>query len=91
MPSLPVFLSNTLVSSRVNGIGRTGLVPVLKMFDPVMDVIDQGVNKRPGAIMVYAELWHTNIFTFLHMKHVCQPGEAAARRLFYGLFVNDLL
>lgn len=61
------------------------------MFDAAMDVIDQGVNKRPGAIMVYLEPWHADVFTFLRMKRVRQSSETAARRLFYGLFVNDLL
>ncbi|KAJ2923973.1 hypothetical protein H1R20_g13122, partial [Candolleomyces eurysporus] len=47
--------------SKVDGVTRAGLVPVLKVFDAAMDVIDQGVNKRPSAISAYLVPWHADI------------------------------
>ncbi|KAF5326555.1 hypothetical protein D9611_001000 [Ephemerocybe angulata] len=76
--------------SKVKGIERTGVVPILKMLDAALDVIDQGSNKRPGAITVYMEPWHADILSFVRMKRNSGPEEERARKLFYGLMINDL-
>ena len=56
-----------------------------------MDVIDQGINKRPGAFAAYIEVWHADVMTFLGMKRVKGSTAGDARKLFYALWVNDLL
>lgn len=67
------------------------MIPILKLFDTSMDVIDQGVNKRPGAITVYIEPWHADVFSFVRMKRLAGSEWERARKLFHGLMVNDLL
>lgn len=59
------------------------------MFNSAVDVIDQSVKKRPCAICIYIEPWHSDIFTVLRQKMVKRGGDA--RKLFYALWVSDLL
>ena len=75
----------------VNGLERCGLTPVLKLFDSSMDVIDQGVNKRPSALAAYIEPWHADVLAFGNMKQVKGVEAMKTRRLFHGIMVNDLL
>lgn len=77
--------------SKVNGVERNGVEPVLKLFNLAVDVIDQSVKKRPSAMCVYVEPWHADVFSILHQKRVKRSGEDGARKLFYALWVPDLL
>ena len=56
-----------------------------------MSLIESTDTKRPSAIAVYLEPWHADIFAFVSMKSVRGPEELRVRRLFYALWVNDLL
>lgn len=45
-----------------------GLVPMLKVFNSTAKYVDQGGNKRPGAIAIYLEPWHADVFEFLNLR-----------------------
>ncbi|KAF6758165.1 Rrm1 protein [Ephemerocybe angulata] len=90
-PESTRFLTSTSFDRSVTkGIERRGIVPVLKMFDSAVDVIDQGMNKRPSAIAAYIEPWHAEIFSFVRMRRNKGTDSDRTNRLFYGLWVNDL-
>lgn len=77
--------------SRVDGIERNGIVPVMKIFDAAMGVVDQGDKKRPGACAIYLEPWHQEIAFFLGLKRIRGPETLKARNLHYAIWMNDLL
>lgn len=66
-----------------------GLVPMLRVFNNTARYVDQGGNKRPGALAVYLEPWHADIFEFLELKKNTGKEEHRARDLFYGLWIPD--
>ena len=66
-----------------------GLVPMLQVFDRVARYVDQGGGKRKGAIAIYLEPWHPDIFDVLDMKKNHGKEELRARDLFYGLWIPD--
>eukprot|EP00917_Polyrhabdina_sp_WS-2016_P010244 GHVP01022547.1.p1 GENE.GHVP01022547.1~~GHVP01022547.1.p1 ORF type:complete len:820 (+),score=133.23 GHVP01022547.1:196-2460(+) len=72
-----------------NGISN-GITPMLRVFDATARYADQGGSKRPGAIAVYLEPWHADIFDFLNLKKNTGKEEFRARDLFYGLWIPDL-
>lgn len=72
-----------------NGVSN-GLVPALRVFDATSRYVDQGGGKRPGAIAIYLEPWHSDIFDVLNLKKNHGKEEARARDLFYGLWIPDL-
>lgn len=67
-----------------------GIVPMLRNFDMTARYVDQGGNKRKGAIAIYLEPWHADIFDFLDLKKNHGKEEKRARDLFYGLWIPDL-
>jgi ribonucleoside-diphosphate reductase subunit M1 len=67
-----------------------GLVPMLRVFNNTARYVDQGGNKRPGAISVYVEPWHADIFDFLELRKNHGKEEMRARDIFYSLWVPDL-
>lgn len=67
-----------------------GLVPMLRVFNSTARYVDQGGNKRPGAIAVYVEPWHGDIFEILDLRKNHGPEELRARDLFYALWIPDL-
>lgn len=67
-----------------------GLVPMLRVFNNTARYVDQGGNKRPGAIAIYIEPWHADIFDFLDLRKNTGKEENRARDLFYGLWISDL-
>ena len=52
--------------------------------------MDQGGGKRPGAIAVYIEPFHPDIFEILELRKNTGKEESRARNLFYGLWIPDL-
>lgn len=72
-----------------NGVS-SGLVPLLKVFDATAKYVDQGGNKRPGAICIYLEPWHSDIFEFLDLRKNHGKEEMRARNLFLALWIPDL-
>ena len=67
-----------------------GIVPMLRAYDSTARYVDQGGNKRPGAIAVYLEPWHADIFDFLDLRKNHGKEESRARDLFYALWIPDL-
>ena len=60
-----------------------GLVPMLQVYDKTARYVDQGGGKRKGAIAVYIEVWHPDIFDILEMKKNHGKEEMKGRDLFY--------
>jgi ribonucleoside-diphosphate reductase subunit M1 len=69
-----------------------GIVPMLKLYNDTARYVNQGGkgNKRPGAIAVYLEPWHGDIFEFLDLKLNIGSEELRARDLFLALWIPDL-
>mmetsp|Transcript_68653 Transcript_68653/g.112694 ORF Transcript_68653/g.112694 Transcript_68653/m.112694 type:complete len:819 (-) Transcript_68653:137-2593(-) len=67
-----------------------GLVPMLRNFNETARYVDQGGGKRKGALAVYLEPWHADVFEFLELRKNHGKEEQRARDLFYGLWVPDL-
>lgn len=78
--------------SYIRGTNGTsnGIVPMLRVFNDTARYVDQGGGKRKGAIAIYLEPWHADIFEFLQLKRNHGKDEMRARDLFYGLWVPDL-
>lgn len=68
-----------------------GVIPILRVLDATVQCVDQGADKRPGAITVYLEPWHADIVSFLEAKKNRGKEELKARNLFYALWVPDIL
>eukprot|EP00931_Biecheleriopsis_adriatica_P058322 TRINITY_DN3467_c0_g1_i1.p1 TRINITY_DN3467_c0_g1~~TRINITY_DN3467_c0_g1_i1.p1 ORF type:complete len:823 (+),score=129.26 TRINITY_DN3467_c0_g1_i1:22-2469(+) len=67
-----------------------GLIPMLRLFNDTARYVDPGGGKRKGAMAIYLEPWHADIFDFLELKRNHGKEEDRARDLFYGLWVPDL-
>lgn len=66
-----------------------GIIPMIRTFNNAVKHVNQG-NKRPGAISMYLEPWHPDIFEFLQLKKNTGVEELRARDLFYALWIPDL-
>lgn len=73
----------------VNGVSE-GIVPALRLFNNTVRYAEQGGGKRKGAIAVYLEPWHADVFEFLELKKNHGKEELRARDLFYALWIPDL-
>lgn len=67
-----------------------GIIPMLRVFNNAARYVDQGGNKRPGAIAVYLEPWHADIFEFIDIRKNQGKEEIRARDLFPALWIPDL-
>ncbi|SGZ55954.1 CIC11C00000004480 [Sungouiella intermedia] len=67
-----------------------GLVPMLRVFNNTARYVDQGGNKRPGAMAVYLEPWHADVQEVLELRKNHGQEELRARDLFYALWIPDL-
>lgn len=67
----------------------SGLIPLLKVINATARYIDQA-GKRAGAIAVYLEPWHADIYEFLKIRRSGGAEDDRVRDLFQGLWVNDL-
>lgn len=72
------------------GGASNGLVPMLRVFNNVARYVDQGGGKRPGAIAIYLEPWHADVFDVLELRKNTGKEENRARDLFYALWIPDL-
>lgn len=88
-----IHLSNVRASGALiktsNGIS-SGLVPMLRVFNNTARYVDQGGNKRPGAIAIYLEPWHADVQDVLELRKNHGQEEFRARDLFYALWIPDL-
>ena len=78
--------------SYIRGTNGTsnGLVPMLRVFNNTVRYVDQGGGKRKGALAVYLEPWHGDVFDFLDLRKNHGAEEQRARDLFYALWIPDL-
>lgn len=78
--------------SYIRGTGgvSNGIIPMLRVFNDTARYVDQGGGKRKGAIAVYLEPWHADIFDFLDMRKNHGKEEMRARDLFPALWIPDL-
>ena len=63
---------------------------MLRVFNDTARYVDQGGGKRRGAIAVYLEPWHADVFEFLELRKNQGAEELRARDLFLSLWVPDL-
>ncbi|KAJ7213865.1 ribonucleotide reductase alpha subunit [Mycena pura] len=75
--------------SGTNGYSN-GIVPMLRVYDSTARYVDQGGNKRPGAIAIYLEPWHADIFEFIDLRKNHGKEQMRARDLFLALWIPDL-
>lgn len=75
--------------SGTNGVS-SGIAPMLRVFNTTAKYVDQGGNRRPGAICAYLEPWHADILQFLDMKKNYGKEDLRARDMFYALWIPDL-
>lgn len=84
--------------SKVRGLGSFidghknaagGVVPFLKITNDVAIAVDQ-LGTRKGAISVYLEPWHTDIFDFIDLKKNSGEERRRAHDLFPALWIPDL-
>ncbi len=78
--------------SYIKGTGgiSNGIIPMLRVFNDTARYVDQGGGKRKGAIAVYLEPWHADIFDFLDIRKNHGKEEMRARDLFPALWIPDL-
>lgn len=62
---------------------------LLTVFNQIARYANQG-GKRAGAIAIYIEPWHGDIFFFLDLKKNTGAETERARDLFFGLMINDI-
>lgn len=67
-----------------------GIIPMLRVYNDTARYVDQGGGKRKGAIAVYLEPWHADIFDFLDIRKNHGKEEMRARDLFPALWIPDL-
>ena len=84
--------------SKVRGLGSFidghknaagGVVPFMKITNDIAIAVDQ-LGTRKGAISVYLEPWHTDIFDFIDLKKNSGEERRRAHDLFPALWIPDL-
>ncbi|KAM7539655.1 hypothetical protein Aperf_G00000029646 [Anoplocephala perfoliata] len=67
-----------------------GLIPMLRVYNSTARYVDQGGNKRPGAIAIYLEPWHPDVLQFVELRKNTGAEEIRTRDLFLALWIPDL-
>ncbi len=77
--------------SRIVGTNgqSTGIVPMIQVLNWLGRYINQG-GKRNGAIAIYIEPWHADVFAFCELRSNKGNEEERARDIFLGLWIPDL-
>lgn len=68
----------------------SGPVPFIKIVESTLSAFNQG-GKRPGACAVYFQWWHYDFDDLIVLKSNGGTEDNRARKLKYGLKINDLL
>ena len=66
----------------------SGPVPFMKFFESIMKAWNQG-GKRPGALAIYFNWWHLDVFDILSLKSNGGTDENRARGLQYAIKLNN--
>jgi len=72
-----------------NGVSN-GIIPMIRVFNETARYVDQGGQKRKGAIAIYLEPWHSDIEDFLDLRKNQGKEEMRARDIFTALWIPDL-
>lgn len=77
--------------SRIEGTNGVsdGIVPLAKVYDATAAYVNQG-GRRKGAIAMYLEPHHPDVFEFLDLKRNQGDDSLRARNLFYAMWIPDL-
>lgn len=77
--------------SKIDGKWSSGLLPVLKLIDAAVMVVDPGNPKSAGGVNVYVEVWHADLLNLLNIRRMNTPESKSARGIYHGVVVPDLL
>ena len=66
-----------------------GIVPLAKTINEVARYVNQG-GRRNGAVALYIEVWHYDIFKFIDLKKAHGSENLRARDIFLALWTCDL-
>lgn len=66
-----------------------GIIPLCKMIESMARYVNQS-GKRNGAVAVYLEPWHSDIFSFVDLRRITGNELERTRDLFLGLWIPDL-
>lgn len=72
-----------------SGGRSSGVMPMLQVFNSTARYVNQG-GRRPGAVAVYMEPWHADIFAFVAMRKNTGSEEDHCLDLFPALWIPDL-
>ena len=72
-----------------NGGKSDGIIPLCKMIESMARYVNQS-GKRNGAVAVYLEPWHSDIFSFVDLRRITGNELDRTRDLFLGLWIPDL-
>lgn len=77
--------------SYIRGTNGTsdGIIPLMKVLNETGRYVNQG-GRRKGAIAVYLEPWHPDIYEFCELKKNGGVEELRARDMFTALWIPDL-
>jgi ribonucleoside-diphosphate reductase alpha chain len=77
--------------SLIRGTNGTsdGVIPMIKVLNATARYVNQG-GRRNGAIAVYIEPWHADIYDFCDLRKNTGTEELRARDIFLALWVNDI-
>ena len=77
--------------SRINGTGgdSSGIIPFLKLWNDLARYVNQG-GKRKGAIAVYLEPHHPDVFDFLKIRKNNTKDEERCLDLHIALWISDM-
>jgi len=68
----------------------SGVGMMLRVFNETMKYVDQGGNKRRGAMMVNMAIWHLDIRDFLRIRHHSRVAELRAANLHHCITIPDI-
>lgn len=74
---------------RGTGGHSNGLIPMARSFNDLTRWINQG-GKRNGALALYLEPWHVDVFDFVQLRKPQGVEEMRARDIFLALWLNDV-
>lgn len=66
-----------------------GIVPLIRLLNAEARYVNQG-GRRNGAIAVYLEPWHADIYNFCELRKNTGAEELRARDIFLALWIPDL-
>ncbi|KAF5328910.1 hypothetical protein D9611_014254 [Ephemerocybe angulata] len=79
--------TRTLPDGRI----RPGLLPLLRLVNAAVTVVDQGQLLRPPAINASVEIWHADAMPFITLRKPSGNPPELAKSMFQCLWLNDLL